>query len=324
MNNGVTNILIILPLSWLALRPVDALALQTNGTVVSVSFASAVSPPVYRVPVRLEAYDKAFRLGLNVLPEGLLVWGALVLGNQDLGLSEKQSADLTELLARTYTAIGSDPTFARVPSALPYCFATSKHTQGHYFVYRPAALPADPRTLVFLHGYGGNFLFYTWVLKEAFSDHIILAPSWNAGWYRGSPRYLQDMLADAERRLGVTIREPWLFAISAGGRGGFVIYSQLQTVFSGYVCLAAAPEDAVIPQLRSTMNVVMINGTEDRMVPVAVARRQAAAARQRIPSLVMEEMKGDHFFLLSRREETFAIVRRYMEKRTHAPLHQRR
>ncbi|MCA9063513.1 MAG: alpha/beta hydrolase [Planctomycetaceae bacterium] len=280
--------------------------------VQSLEFRSAVTPPVYVVPPALKQHESLFRAGLQTLPEAFLVAGALSIGSRDLRLTEEQSASLTPLMTDVYNRIIADPAFRGVPSALPWCFDSRKHDAGHYFLYHPAAIPEKPRCIVFLHGYGGNFQFYTWVLKEEFPDAVILAPSWGVSWATGSPIYLQNMMQDAEMRIGRKLPKPWLMAISGGGNNGFRLYNHQPENYEGYVCLAAAPDQVVARQLRPQLQILMLNGSTDRMIPAAIARRQAALAQQRVPSLRFTEIPGDHFFLLSQREPTFGAIRQFM------------
>jgi predicted esterase len=274
---------------------------------------------VYTVPDSLKANEAIFRAGLQALSESQLVVIALTIGNANLGVSDDQNSKLVPLMANTYLKIDADPLFVKAPSALPYCFATTRNTMGHYFLYRPKTLPKDPKTIVFLHGYGGNFRFYTWVLKEEFPDAFILVPSWSASWHDGSPAYLKAMLADAERRTGVSLRTPWLMAISAGGPRGFTIYNQDPGAFAGYVCLASAPETTAARSLRNDLRILMVNGTLDQSFPIAYVRQQAALVRSRVPSLVTKEIPSDHFFLLAEQEQTFKTVKEFMNVReTHS------
>ncbi len=286
----------------------------TSPRVESIRFEASVTAPVYVVPRALRKNVPLFQAGLRTLPEGLLVVGALVVGGGELGLSPKQAADLSSLTTDVYTKISTDAAFRKTPSALPYCFSTKKQTEGHYFLYRPEKIAREPVCIVFLHGYGGNFQFYMWVLKEEFPEAIILAPSWGVSWANGSATYLKEMLADAERRLGIDLGKPWLMAISAGGRGGFRIYNETPTAFSGYVCLAAVPGASVVRDLRPDLKILMLNGTTDAMVPIAIARKQAEAAKRKLPTLRSQEIAGNHFFLLSQREKTFGTIRAFMKE----------
>ena len=57
----------------------------------------------------------------------------------------------------------------------------------------------------------------------------------------------------------------------------------------------------------------MINGTTDAMMPIGLARKQAERARQAVPTLLAKEVEGNHFFLLSKREETFGTIKEFMK-----------
>jgi len=260
----------------------------------------------------LAPYESWFRSALSWLPESSLVSGALMTGPQLLGLDAKQSESLLPLLQHSYTDIMKDPLYQGFPSSLPYAFSPEQPAQGQYQIYTPHPLPKDAELLVFLHGYGGNFQFYSWVLKEAFPDAVIVLPSYGISWSPGSSLYLEEVLADVERKLKRKFPEPWLIGLSAGGRGGFRMIADLPERFQGFICLANAPESQVIPQLKGKTPVLMILGKEDRMVPLAIARQQALRLRQQLPQLVYREIPGDHFFLLSEPEATFREVQRFM------------
>lgn len=310
---GLTNEMKQISIAWVLLAACAAHG--GTGMVESVQFKTAVTPPACKIPDSLKQNETLFRAGLQTLPEGLLVVGALLVGSGDLGLSADQVTSLTPLVSDVYAKIYADGAFSNAPSALPYCFSPTKPTSGHYFLYRPDKIPENPTCIVFLHGYGGNFQFYTWVLKEEFHDAVILTPSWGISWHRGSTTYLKDALADAERRTGASLSKPWLMGISAGGRGGFPIYNQMPAVFQGYVCIANAPETEIARALRSDLRILMLNGTDDDMVPLRIARQQVQLAKQRVPTLRYQEIKGNHFFLLSDRTNTFGVIREFMKDR---------
>ena len=140
-----------------------------------------------------------------------------------------------------YDQIAADAVLKNVPSALPYCLSDQRPTQGHYFACYPPKIADDTPVIVFLHGFGGNFLFYAYLLKEAFPDTVILLPSWGGSWRDGTLQYLDDMAADVKRRKSLDVQRPCLMAISAGGPAGFRLYNERPDRFSGYVALASAP-----------------------------------------------------------------------------------
>ena len=121
----------------------------TAGRVESHRFVTTSPPPAYKVPPALARNDALFRAGLQTLPEGLLVMGALGLAHRPLGLDSEQNHSLSPQLAKTYAQIHQDADFANVTSALPYCFSLQRPTTGHYFMYRPDALSVAPTCMSF-------------------------------------------------------------------------------------------------------------------------------------------------------------------------------
>ena len=284
------------------------------GVVQSVRFATATPPPVFRVPDDLQQTEPMIRMAMESMPEGTFLGTMIAVNSVQFGLTTEHRTNTLPALNRVYERIEKDPAFAHVKSALPYCFSTTPNSQGQYFIARPDHVPTNPTTIVFLHGYGGNFLFYVWTLKEEFPDAVILVPSWSASWYNGSMDYLRDMLRDAERRVGTPLTTPWLMAISAGGRGGFRIYNANPNSFTGFICLAAAPDTAIVTNLNPRLRVQMINGTRDDLMPVRIARTQVTRARRRVPGLKLYEFDTDHFFFLTRRTDTFRLIKKFMQQ----------
>lgn len=291
------------------------LSLATLGVaqdVSSVYFPSKNCPPATVLPPQVQAQGALFRIGLNTLPERMLIASGLQLG-EPFGLEKKQTAKLAPVIDQVYADMANDPALAKLPSALPYCFSAAAPTNGHYFISTPAKIPADAMCIVFLHGWGGNFHFYITSLRTHYPNAVILAPSWSISWVGGSPAYLSEMLSHAERRLKIRLGTPWLMGISAGGRGGFAIYNDTPNQFHGFVCIANAPRTAVAKKLRPNLRILMINGTEDSLVPEPVARRQARLAHQRVPLFRYNRIdKGSHFFLLERPKETYEKIDKFM------------
>ncbi len=281
--------------------------------VNSIAFRATVLPPVTEIPPVYKNYESLFRRGLASLPEGTLLTSALTMGWHELGLDQQQSLTLAPLVSDVYKKIYADPAFSKLPSALSYGFSTVQPEYGHYFMCRPETLPDDPLVIVFLHGFGGNFQFYLWSLHEAFPDAILLTPSWGMSWQNGSLQYLQDMLTDVQRRLKMDVEVPWLMGISAGGRGGFRIYNEAPDAFQGFVCIANAPESKVVGNLRPNLQVLMLNGSEDEMVPVNIARQYAQVVKSKVSNFQYSEIPGSHFFMLSDPEKCFDVIRKFMQ-----------
>jgi hypothetical protein len=118
----------------------------------------------------------AFHVGLSLLPESNVV--SLMLSQPSfLGLSQQDATNLQSLFEGRYQSIQNDPIFRGVASALSYCYTEQTPTQGLALVYRPQKLDTNTPCLVFLHGYGGSFLWSQQLLAEAFPDHLIICPA---------------------------------------------------------------------------------------------------------------------------------------------------
>ena len=120
------------------------------------------------------------------------------------------------------------------------------------------------------------------------------------------------MLADAERRTGTDLGKPWLIALSAGGPAGFEIYNAAPDSYAAYICLASVPTADTARALRKDVKILMLNGTEDAKVPIAAARKRVQSVRRRVPCFRFHSIKGNHFFLLSNRKDTFKSIDFFM------------
>lgn len=279
--------------------------------VESCYFKASRTAPVFQVPAGLEAAEAVLRVGLGAVPEADLVQGALRLGGGAMGLSPAQQRSLSSWVELSYGQLMVSPAFAVMPSALPYCLATERQRNGHYFMMRPDGAASNVGCLVVLHGDGGNLQLYTWALQGAFPKSVILAPSWGGSWDGGSPVYLREMLADARKRSGLNLSKPWLVGVSAGGDGGFAIYQQSINQWAGYISVAGLPPSAIAAKMPATSKLLLISGTQDSFLPIATARKAAAFIRKRVPALLHREVDGGHFLLIEKRRQTAEQVRAF-------------
>lgn len=292
---------------------------EPTGTLESCSFPTQSLPPPFRVAKQFATGYKVFQMGAAFVPEQVTVKSVILFGGPQLGLKSHSTARLYAGLDRVYGSIAKDPLFQNVPSALPYCLADKRPSQGHYFAYYPPKVAADTPQIVFLHGFGGNFLFYAYLLKEEFPDAIILMPSWSGSWYDGTMQYLEDMYKDVKRKKHLSIDKPWLMAISAGGPAGFRLYQERPDRFSCFVSIASAPSLQVTPVLSGDLKILMINGRTDVGFPIAHIESIAAKLSPRLPHFRLHVIDGDHFFLLSHRKETFREIKAFLGKEEDNP-----
>jgi len=301
----------VLTVAWDAVAVADT-GTRIKGTVESCSFATQSLPPPFRVGKPFAEGHWLFQAAGPFVPEQITVKSVVLLGSSRIGLNRESADRLYGNLDQVYRDISKDPLLQKIPSALPYCLADRRPAQGHYFAYYPTTIAENTPVIVFLHGFGGNFLFYTHLLKEEFPDAVILVPSWSGSWYDGTMQYLEDMYQDVRRRMPVSIGRPWLMAISAGGPAGFRLYQERPQSFSCLVSIASAPPRAVVPKLRNDSEIFMINGKDDLGFRIAAVESIAAQLSARLPRFRLHVVDGDHYFLLSHREETFREIKAFL------------
>ena len=295
-------------------RTVYGAGASPAASVESRDFETKSLPPAFHPPKEFAEGYKLFKAGGAYLPEGMIVQSVLIAGQGRLGVTKEATEQLRTALEQTYSSIAADPLLGKIPSALPYCLSDERPKRGHYFACYPPKFNADAPVIVFLHGYGGNFLFYTYLLKEEFPDAVILVPSWSASWHDGTQQYLDDMYSDVQRRKSFTVRKPRLMAISAGGPAGFRLYNQQPERFSNLVSIASAPARATVPELKADLKILMLNGKKDAGFPIAAIESVAAQLSKRLPQFRFHVLDADHFFLLSERKETFRVVKEFWGK----------
>ncbi len=279
------------------LNPLDDRAFANHGCF-SVEFATKNTHPPFVPPAGSEFASNIFQQGLRVLSESALVQ-SVVAGGGAVGLSESQQERLLPLFRDTYKAISDDSQMKSLPSALPYCLSAEQPAFGHYFLYVPEQVSEPTKTIVFLHGFGGNFLFYLKVLKSEFPDHVLVLPSWGASLANGNSKYIREVFDDIQQRYSITIRKAHLMSISGGGAISFQVYSSNSVWFTDLVVLASMPASQAIPRLRSDLNILMVNGTLDNRFPIEVVRKQFERVKQKVAGTSFAELPADHFFFLS-------------------------
>jgi len=267
-------------------------------------------------PVALSGTAKnllpAFRLGLASLPEAAVV--ALGLSQpQVLGLSADDGRVLQGLTLDRYALMAKEALFQTAPSALPYCFAEAKPAEGLATVHVPASCTGATPCLVFLHGYGGSFLWYLHVLVEAFPQHLIICPAYGMSCGTVPREYVREAVEGVEGKLGFKVSQPALMGISAGGFGACMLYTQKPDEWRRMVCLAAYAREPALSQVTARMDMRFMAGAEEFFVLDGSFQRGVEGAKRRgarVDSFLVPQC--GHFFLLQKRVETIAVLRRWL------------
>jgi Putative esterase len=267
-------------------------------------------------PVRLAKPEADFlpaiRLALKFAPESNLV--ALALSQPAfLGLQPAEAARLQTLCAERYRLIQKDPAFRTAPSSLPYCLSEETPSHGRALVYRPKGSHQNTRCLVYLHGYGGSFLWDQQLLAEAFPDRIIISPAYGISSATVPPAYIAECLAATARHLGHSLSTPGLIGLSAGGFGALRVYTKSPKMFSRAIVMAAYPPADILQQFSPALSVYFVVGARESYVQSGEFQRALNAIRPRIGKLEFNILpQADHYFLLAQRERAVNILQNWL------------
>jgi hypothetical protein len=254
----------------------------------------------------------AFRIGLASLPEASVV--ALCLSQpQIVGLNAEDGRVLQTLTSERYVAMSKEVLFRGAPSALPYCFAETRPTDGLATVHVPASCTSATPCLVFLHGYGGSFLWYLHVLVEAFPQHLIICPAYGTSCGTVPREYVRGAIEVVEKKLGFKTSMPTLMGISAGGFGACMLYAQQPGDWKRMVCLAAYATEPALSRFATGSDLRFIAGADEYFVRDGTFQRGVQAAKGRGARVNSFLVPGcGHFFLLQKRDDTIPVLRRWL------------
>jgi predicted esterase len=272
----------------------------------------AAAPPQFSRPV--SDFLPVFKLALTALPESAIV--TLTLSQPALlGLTNAQAATMRPLVAARYALIAKSPVYSGVDSALPYCFSAIRPQQGLALVHVPAVMNAQTPVLVFLHGYGGSFLWYQQLLAEHFPKCIIICPAYGINTSTIASEYVQECVQGVGERLGRPIVKPVLMGLSAGGFGACDIYTRHPECFDRLICLAAYPPEDLLLKFPWEARAAFMAGGEEYYVKSGDFARRITQVRRLAPATQdFTVPQADHFFLLSHTAETMAKLREWLPR----------
>ena len=290
---------------------------SANHEIAEHTFASAIS-----VPRHNGMQEQALTVAAQLCREDWLVpigaWASLFLeGNREA------AAELAALLRKTYAEMASEPAIERMLNGrtLARALRPKPSDHGHYYL---SHVPDSP-VVVFLHGYGGNFLFYLWTLQRLLPTCTLVHPSCGIDWLKRSAtentQFIADLLEDLKRRTGTNLGNVWLAGVSDGGSAAFDIAAQCPERFRGLVSIASSPDIKPNQSLGLPRGypVLMINGMKDDRFPIETCSTNASLLLQAGVDLrfaIIE--KGSHFFLLLSPEKMESALRSFVGVATQA------
>lgn len=299
---------------WLILTGVLGVGGGTHADeVIQVTWKTqhAAPPPQFTKPAA--DFMPAFRLALVTMPESAIV--ALALSQPAvLGLTPAQAATLRPRVAARYELIAKSPVYARAPSALPHCFAEKQPQNGLALAHVPDGMNAQTPVLVFLHGYGGSFLWYQHLLAEHFPGNVILCPVHGINTSTITPAYVRECLQAAATRLGRPIEKLALAGLSAGGTGVCDLYTRNPERFDRMICLASCPPTDLLSKFPRDGRALFMAGAEEPFVKSGDFVHRVSQVRQTAPATQAWIVGGaDHFFLLTHTAETIERLRVWLK-----------
>lgn len=270
-------------------------------------------------------YDR-FSIG-SVLPEtDQIHLGYAVASAFDPFFNQKQWRELSALTDAIYAEIQADADFTAAGSALPMIYREITFGQfrdGHYFHYIPAKVDRSRPTpaLVFLHGSGGNFKAYIWLLSKI-ADELgitVIAPTFGLGnWEKkGGYEAITRAIADAGKHAAIDPEQIHLMGLSNGGKGMCLAESSEGPKFRTLIFLSAVLHNRISPSTLATRlknrPALVLSGGSDDHVPwdyVSGYAEKLGSGGMHVTIRCFDH--DDHFLVFRKRTEVLQTIRRWI------------
>lgn len=320
--------------TWLRWGTVSAFLLGFVAWGIVIAWApDGRADPLARVQNRYAGgtWDyRRYALG-NLVPElDQFRLGFRLITRLDPLFDKAQAAQLAGWTTAIYDELEKDPEFHALGSAMPQAYENLRGgaaASGHSFLYVPERLNrAEPQpVLVFLHGSGGNFKAYTWLLAKV-ADRVgcvVVAPSFGMGNWRAaeSSRVVEAALADAGRVVAVDRSRLHLMGLSNGGLGVSQVAADAGGRFASLIYLSPVfDEEALMSagfaaQWRGR-DVLVLSGTRDNRTPFAYVSDEVARMRARGAKVEVVEFKdSDHFLFFSHGDAVLGRLEAWLAER---------
>ena len=305
-------------------RGVLAIAMMIGCSVLAAWIMSqaprgtaAVGAKVQHLSLGKGARFRPFALG-NLLPEiDQLMLGFVVMPFVDPLLTTAQSVQLRKLAAAIYREMEKDPDFHALGSVMPLAYDDllgGGEETGHAYIYIPPDLdrskPAP--TLVFLHGSGGNFKAYLWLISRIANElgMVVIAPSFGMGNWRqpASVGCYNAAIAAAADIVRIDPENIHIMGLSNGGLAVSQLARTKELRFRSLVFLSPVFELDRFHSLSFRegcrgRSFLVITGQDDDRVPFEYVAQAAKEMRSAGAQVTFEPVDGaDHFLFFSKQE----------------------
>lgn len=241
--------------------------------------------------------------------------------------TREQHAELSSMTATLYAEMDAEPDFVSIGSALPAIYremSFANFRDGHYFHYIPTSVDRSKPApaLVFLHGSGGNFKAYLWLLTKVADDVgcIVVAPTFGMGnWEkRGAYEAVTAAIADAGRHAAIDPEKMHLMGLSNGGKGVCLAESAAGPRFRSLIFLSGVFHNRITPEklaerLPNRAALVISGGSDDRVPWDYVADYAGRLEKSGMRVTTRRFPEDDHFLFFRKREEVLGEITRWMK-----------
>ncbi len=273
-----------------------------------------------------------FSLGALLPESDQLLLGFKLMPIVDSLFTMEQARRLSGLTRTIYREMDADADFRALGSVLPEAYYEiwgQPFNHGHYFLYIPPHLDRKIPTpaLVFLHGSGGNFKAYTWLLSKVADERhmVLIAPTFGMGNWdsQHSEPVVNAALEDATKTIPLDLNQVHLAGLSNGGLGvSRVAASKSGSRFRSFIFLSPVCDREALGSKEFSAHVrgkplLLITGQEDNRVPLLYVLSCAELLKSAGAKVELSAYAAaDHFLVFSHRERFLKELSGWLERQS--------
>lgn len=250
----------------------------------------------------------------RLAPESETAMAGLSLSSFLGGIKGAERDELERLLRLEYAAFDAVPALAALPNAP---LAGLRPWGRRYLLHMPAGVDRPP-CLVFLHGFGGQLSIYLKTLLESdlARTHAIVAPFGGPvglWWSKESQERLHAMLTQ-DLPASIDRGRISLVGLSNGAVGATVLATspRFEGMFHRVVALSGVGWAAA--DLARTPPLLVLSGQDDPRFGFEHVERAVEGLRARKLRVELQGIPGDHFIILSRKQEVWRRIQAWIER----------
>lgn len=289
---------------------------------------SGDSPRIARVQHLYLAGGHHGRFGIaNLVPEiDQLMMGFTLMPFADPLFTQRQAKPLKRWTQEIYRELENDAEFRALGSAMSgaYLDLCGAAAPAHAFLYVPSTRDrsrAGP-VLVFLHGSGGNFKAYLWLLSRLADrlNMIVVAPSCGMGnWTQmETSEKVEASLAAVAGTVAIDAANVHVIGLSNGGVGVTQLLSSSPGRFRSFVFLSPVFHDRALQSLllvpgERKPSVLIVTGRRDDRVPLPYVEGAVKSLRRNGADVTLEAIEeANHFLFFSHRDLLLHSLQRWL------------